>query len=154
MDLVVNEWLPEYFLPEASTEEKKSLETFLNRFLERNDRLVVKKPSPFLDKIYRYAKDYQRMDEIVQPIRTFIKLILLDSNRCKFLSEEEIEELPTSVLEKLEVGNYGSDQYLFESATAINGEKIIVTTDEKLIVHFAGEDFCELALLDNFLESY
>jgi len=154
MDLVVNEWLPEYFLPDASMEEKKSLETFLNRFLERNDRLVVKEPSPFLDKIYRYAKDYQRMDEIVQPIRTFIKLILLDSNRCKLLSEEEIEELPTSVLEKLEVGNYGSDQYLFESATAIEGEKIIVTTDERLIAQFADEDFCELALLNNFLESY
>jgi len=51
MDFVVNEWLPEYFKPAALAEEKRQLETFLNRFWQRNDRIIVKRPSPFLEKI-------------------------------------------------------------------------------------------------------
>lgn len=69
MDLVVNEWLPEYFRPDASPEEKRALEKFLYCFLKRGDKIIVLELSPFLDKLYRYAKEFQRMYEVVLPIK-------------------------------------------------------------------------------------
>ncbi len=59
MQLVVNEWLPEYFKPTASRAEKDLLEKFLVRFMQRGDQLVVRRPAAFHTKIYRYAKDLQ-----------------------------------------------------------------------------------------------
>jgi PHD/YefM family antitoxin component YafN of YafNO toxin-antitoxin module len=154
MDFVVNEWLPEYFRPTATREEKLQLETFLNRFLERGDRILVRNPSPFLDKIHRDAKDYQTRHEIVTPIRKFIKLILQDSERCVLIDEEEFEELPESVMEKLEPGNFSSDQYLFEAASRITAEKLIVTTDARLKAQFSDQTWCDIVLLSEFLETY
>ncbi len=154
MDLVVNEWLPEYFRPEASREEKLQLQTFLQRFMEREDRMVVKEPSPFIDKILRYANDYQHLHEIVTPIRYFIKNILNDSGRCVRVNEGETGDLPEPVEEKLSVGNYGSDEYLFEAASVIEDEKRIITTDARLKAHFDGEDWCVIILLSDFLADY
>lgn len=154
MDLVVNEWLPEYFRPSATREKKLQLQTFLNRFLEQEDRIVVRRPSPFLRKIYQYAKTYQDQHEIVNPIRLFIKLVIENSERCLFIDDEELEELPEIVLEKLEPGNFSSDQYLFESASACLGDKIIVTTDARLKRQFEDQDWCQLTLLSDFLETY
>jgi len=152
MDLVVNEWLPEYFRPEASREEKLQLQTFLQRFMAREDRMIVKEPSPFIDKILRYANDYQHLHETVTPIRYFIKNVLNNSDRCVRVNEDETGELPGPVEEKLSVGNYGSDKYLFEAATVIEeDEKRIVTTDARLKAHFKGEDWCSIVLLFDFL---
>ncbi len=154
MDLVVNEWLPEYFTPAASAEEKILLQIFLQRFIEKGDRIIVKEPSPFISKVLRYAKDFQKLHEVVTPIRDFIKIILEDSNRCVRVSDDEIKELPEAVTGKLNVGNYGSDTYLFEAASCIDEEKIIVTTDVRLKVQFEEDNWCRLELLADFLESY
>ncbi len=154
MDLVVNEWLPEYFRPTASREEKLQLQAFLQRFIEKGDRIVVKEPSPFIYKIYRYANDFQKEYHIVKPIRDFIKLVLEDSNRCIRVWDNEVGELPDSVEDKLLVGNFGSDKYLFEAATYILEVKLIVTTDARLKAHFEDEDWCTLDLLPDFLGGY
>ncbi|MAT54683.1 MAG: hypothetical protein CMN32_09395 [Saprospirales bacterium] len=155
MDLVVNEWLPEYFRPDASPEEKRALEKFLLCFLERGDKIIVLKPSPFLYKIYRYAKEFQRQYEAVLPIRNFIKTILLNSERCILVSAEEIEELPQNIQNKLAEGNYGSDSYLFETASVIrDSARKIITTDTRLKNHFQDEEWCEIVLLHEFLDSY
>ncbi len=154
MDIVVNEWLPEYFRPEATREEKLQLQAFLQRFIERNDCMVVKEPSPFLSKILQYANAYQQQYEIVTPIRNFIKIVLEDSLRCRRVRQDEIGELPTSVTEILSRPNPASDRYLFEAATSIEHQKIIVTTDARLQAHFEDEFWCEVELLSDFLETY
>ena len=154
MDFVVNEWLPEYFRPTATAAEKRLLQTFLQRFLERGDRLVVLEASPFLEKIYRYAKAFQLDYNTVNPIRDFIKLILLDSERCVFVAKSNQFDLPDSVFEKLLITNLSSDTYLFETATAIKNIKVIVTTDIKLHQHFEHEDWCRVQLLPDFLVDY
>lgn len=122
--------------------------------MERGDRIIVKEPSPFINKILRYANDYQHIHEIVTPIRFFIKNILNDSLRCIRVSDEETAELPNSIEEKLAIGNFGSDKYLFEAASTIEDEKLIVTTDARLQTHFEDEDWCRLELLPDFLNSY
>lgn len=154
MDLVVNEWLPEYFRPDASEEEKAFLNVFYQKFNERKDRIIIREPSPFINKIFSYAKEYQDKNEIVIPIRDFIKSVLLDSDRCVRVSEEECHPLPESVKEKLAIGNYGSDEYLFEAVSCIEGEKIIVTTDARLQAHLQEEEWCKVVLLSDFLDTY
>jgi glycerol-3-phosphate dehydrogenase len=156
MDFVVNEWLPEYFRPNATLEEKLQLQTFLERFLSRNDRIIVKSPSAFLDKIYKYANTYQTNNEIVNLIRNFIKFILLDSNRCVIVENSELPALPHEVTQLLNIpgSNFSSDTYLFESASAIPEEKTIVTTDSKLANQFKDEPWCKVVLLSDFLADY
>lgn len=156
MDFVVNEWLPEYFRPNATLEEKLQLQTFLERFLSRNDRIIVKSPSAFLEKIYKYANTYQTNNEIVNLIRNFIKFILLDSNRCVIVENSELPALPHEVTQLLNIpgSNFSSDTYLFESASAIPEKRIIVTTDAKLANQFKDEPWCKVVLLSDFLADY
>jgi len=152
MQLVVNEWLPEYFLPAATHEEKLLLQRFLQKFWERGDQIAVRRPSEFYRKMYRYAKDLQGNYESVTPVRNFIKLILEDSNRCLLIDDKEIV-LPNKTEAKLAVGNFASDSYLFEAASQ-TAEKTVVTTDRKLAEQMAnGTDF-QVVLLEDFLKTY
>ena len=153
MEFVVNEWLPEYFRPEATIEEKKQLEQFIIRFYERNDKIFVRKPSEFSRKIFRYAKDYQTNNKVYTPLYRFIVLILEDPNRCVFINDENLTALPIQTITKLQKGNYASDTYLFEAATKAES-RIIVTTDEKLINHMKDDTNFNVVLLSGFLRDY
>ena len=87
MYLVVNEWLPEYFLREANNEQKGQLEAFLNRFLARNDVLYVQVGSPFETKIHKFAKDNQQYPTC-KNIKQFIGTVLRDSQRCVLVKDK------------------------------------------------------------------
>ena len=116
MEFVVNEWLPEYFKPDASDEEKQKLEKFLNKFMERKDKIFIRNHSEFLRKILRYANDYQNNHKVYENINRFIKFIYLDSERCTLIHDGEFE-LSEAIRNKLvEGGNTVSDTYLFEAA--------------------------------------
>ena len=155
MEFVVNEWLPEYFKPDASLAEKQLLKKFLYRFLERGtDRIFVKRGSEFERKIYRYAKDYQRDLKTVSPIRSFIGVFIEDINR-----RERVDDVPISLHEEVSKKlnqpntNYISDTYLFEAAT-FTKDKIIVTTDEKLAHQMQDIEEFKVILLTDFLKNY
>ena len=151
MNLVVNEWLPEYFRPEASKNEKELLEVFLNKFLENQDTLTVRRPSPFLQKILLYAKLYQANTNIYQNLYRFIKVVLQDSKRCVFIDEECI--LEEAIIEKLNEGNYSSDTYLFEAASKTDN-KLIITTDDKLCRQMNDIAAYNVINLTDFLKQY
>lgn len=153
MEFVVNEWLPEYFKPNASYDKKQKLEQFLNKFIERNDKIFVRRPSEFYRKIYRYKKDYQYDSKVNQQLNIFINLILLNSERCYIVDDNEFE-LSQAIVEKLnESGNYSSDVYLFEAA-CITETKLIITTDEKLKTYMKNNEIFKVQLLDDFLNNY
>lgn len=153
MEFVVNEWLPEYFKPDASNEEKKKLEQFLNKFIQRQDKLYVRRPSEFLRKIHRFKKDYQHNIKIYNEIGKFISLILLDSDRCFFVDDNEFKLADTITNKLTDGGNTISDKYLFEAAS-ITATKTIITTDEKLKIFMEDERTFNIELLDDFLASY
>jgi predicted nucleic acid-binding protein len=153
MELVVNEWLPEYFKPDATQEEKQLLQLFLQKFLQKNDTIVVRKPSPFLKKIDKYAKDYQTNQKVYQHLKNFIQLILKDSNRCIFVNDENEFAISNSAKEKLQQGNYNSDEYLFEAALFADS-KIIVTTDIRLVDQMKDQEQFKVMPLKVFLENY
>jgi hypothetical protein len=153
MELVVNEWLPEYFKPDATHQEKQKLETFLYKFLDSKDMLVVRNHCEFLRKIYRYGKDYQNNTKTYHLITNFIKLILQDSERCHFINDNDFA-LPESIRNKLVEGsNTVSDTYLFEAASATEN-KLIITTDVKLKTLMNNFDKYKVELLDTFLTAY
>lgn len=153
MEFVVNEWLPEYFKPSATDEEKRKLEKFLNKFMERNDKIFVRQPSEFLRKILRYANDYQTDRKVYENINQFIKFIYLDSERCELIHDGEFE-LSEIIRNKLiEGGNTVSDTYLFEAASATT-TKLILTTDAKLKALMENEATFKVVLLDTFLVDY
>ncbi len=153
MELVVNEWLPEYFKPNASNGEKAKLEKFLNTFTERNDKIFVRRPSEFYRKIHRYKKDYQNNLKVNEQLGRFINYILINSDRCFIVDDGEFE-LPEVTVSKLsEPGNYKSDTYLFEAAS-VTETKLIITTDEKLKSHMEDNGIFNVQLLDEFLANY
>lgn len=153
MDLVVNEWLPEYFKPNASNDEKQKLEKFLNRFIEKNDKIYVRRPSEFYRKIHRYKKDYQNNLKVNDQIGKFINLILINSDRCFIVDDDEFE-LSEEIRKKLiEGGNTVSDTYLFEAASATQ-TKLILTTDVKLKALMENNETFKVELLDTFLINY
>ncbi len=155
MYLVVNEWLPEYFLREALPEQKQQLSAFLNRFMMRSDIMYVQTNSPFKKKIYRFAKENQQYPTY-QHYKKFIANILENSGRCILV--ESNKDIPAEIDEKLnQLGtNYNSDRYLFETAWQLpaNEPKIIVTTDEKLQKQMIENGYFEVVLLADFLKTY
>jgi hypothetical protein len=153
MEFVVNEWLPEYYKPDAPKEEKEKLEKFLVRFIERNDKIFVRRPSAFYKKIHRYKKDYQNNLKVNEHLGKFINFILINSDRCFIVDDGEFE-LPEEIRNKLrEGGNTESDMYLFEAASATES-KTIVTTDAKLKAWMENEKPYRVVLLDDFLTDY
>ena len=153
MEFVVNEWLPEYFKPDATNEEKEKLEKFLIKFLERNDKIFIRRPSEFLRKLLRFANDYQNYPNVYSNIHKFITVIYFDSKRCRIIHDDEFE-LSEVIVNKLnESGNYNSDTYLFEAAT-VTETKLIITTDVKLKIHMENNGIFNVQLLDEFLTNY
>ena len=155
MDLVVNEWFPEYCKVEASKEDKELLKVFLEKFMQKTDVIYIRNPSRFLNKIYGYAKEYQSHRDVftIRIIAYFIKQVIHDSNRCVLVDEEC--ELDDIVLEKLneENTNYSSDTYLFEAASKTES-KIIVTTDDKLRDQMHNVGGYKVINLKDFLRQY
>lgn len=153
MEFVVNEWLPEYFKPDQPIENKKQLEYFLNTFINRNDKIIVRRPSKFLDKIHTFKKNYQHNTKTYNQLGKFIKLILQDSERCTIVDDGEFL-LSEGIKSRLVTGgNTISDLYLFEAASTTKN-KLIITTDKKLHDLMNGEDKYNVELLDTFLEKY
>lgn len=153
MNFVVNEWLPEYFKPNSLSHEKEKLEKFLNLFMNRNDVIYVRRPSAFNRKIHRYKKDFQNNLKVNGELGKFINLILLNSDKCVFVDDNDFvlnEEIPNKLRN---AGNTISDLYLFEAAS-ITESKLIITTDGKLKKLFENDRVFKVELLDDFLKRY
>ncbi|GAB4044818.1 hypothetical protein [Spirosoma jeollabukense] len=155
MDFIVNEWLPEYLKPTASREDHNKVLKFFETLLKKeNTRIIVRRPSPFLSKLFKIEKDFQNNPLALRPVKAFIKLVLLNSDKCLFVENNEIETLPVVLTELLAHGNYSSDTYLFEAAYTLPNNRIIVTTDSRLIQQVSGKIDCQLILLDEFLTTF
>jgi hypothetical protein len=122
--------------------------------MERNDIVYVRKPSAFLTKIERLAKDFQQSNiQKYKELKKFYSTVLLDSDRCKFINDGDFN-LPEATRDKLiEGGNTVSDTYLFEAASA-TATKLILTTDAKLKLLMENDAIFTVELLDNFLTLY
>jgi hypothetical protein len=157
MEYVVNEWLLDYFTYNDGTVERKKLFKFLAHLSSNDDVIIVRIPSPFRKKLYDYANVLQNDHKKYKCLKWFITNIFLNSDKCKIFYEWEYPtpSLSANLNSRLNQGNFGSDRYLFETAMFITkNEKIIITTDEKLVEHVKEISEFKLILLDDFLKKY
>jgi len=54
MEIVVNEWLPEYLRPGADASETELADNFVKAWVEKCDKIVIRENSPFTSKFYTY----------------------------------------------------------------------------------------------------
>ena len=151
MEFVVNEWLLDYLTPKASQSESASVRTFLFKFYQKQDILFVKYNSPFTQKAYGYPKLYSGYQES-EMMSFFLDKILLNSQKCRLLYDDEITGLPNP-LNDLLIPPYDSDTYLFE-ASLNSTNKIVVTTDQRLIQQTKNNGQIKVVHLIEFLQSY
>jgi predicted nucleic acid-binding protein len=151
MEIVINEWFPEFFIHPEGSKEKNRLRQFVNIFYNSKDVLVIKRPSEFWSKLHRYAKANQNNEEVYKELKTFIRAVLQDSRRVIYIDDEVALPIEIDNLLNIPNTNFSSDQYLFEAAYQ-SESKIIVTTDQKLIDHMGQSEHYRLIHLDNFIE--
>lgn len=157
MEFVINEWFLEWHKPDAQPEEQRKARAFTKWLINSENRIVLLNYSDFTQKLNKIRRDfdYHPMSHIY--LKLFFSQIFLNEARCRILVKppklpNEIE----SILQRPEeppLTNIESDRYLFESAETTE-EKIIVTTDTKLINHFEKNDHFNLWHTDDFFNHH
>lgn len=151
MEFVFNEWFLDWHLPNSVSEKKRNVRHIFEWLLaSKEHRLVVLSPSPFIKKLNDFRKAHSS-GFTGGALKEFISGVLLSRERCRLL--EIPPELPPDILEKLSIGNFASDRYLFEAAET-TAEKIIVTTDTKLMKHFEGNGRYQLWSVEEFMAKF
>lgn len=151
----MNSWLPERMRPNATEEELESVKQFLAVFLQNEDKIFIRRPGQFLDKIYACSKAYDYDELARERFKFFIVKVINNSEKCIFVDNENLQELPASTIKKLtaEKTNYYKDIFLFEAANSTS-DKIIVSTDGRLKDQMADDEHFQVVLLEDFLKDY
>ncbi len=151
MELVINEWFLEWHKSNASMVEQQQARMFLNCLLHSNHTLVVMRESPFMQKLHTFRRRFDYHMPCRLSLKTFFNAILYNSEKCRIV--ENAPPLTGEMEDKLSQGNYSSDRYLFESAQETE-EKLIVTTDHKLIKHIGQTDNFKLLTFEEYFQNY
>jgi len=149
MEIVVNEWLPEYLRPDAESSETELVDKFVKALLEKCDKIVIRKNSPFTSKFYTYM--YRSGDYPTYRKRFEVLFhLFLDSDRTVIVDEFGIKELPQDLAKIVP----DDDKYLVELWYSVPGS-VFITTDAKLKVKLIEFDSsAKIYLLKEFLLNY
>lgn len=155
MEFVINEWLPEYLRADADKKNNSLAIKFLKKFLQSNDKIIVKIPSPFTNKIYKCEKVYSGFPSAAENYRNLRDIIFANTERTRWIYQSEIKEIPKITYDKLHaVGtNFYQDLYLFETAH-LSESKLIITTDAALKDFMKDDPHFKIQLLEDFLPQY
>ena len=134
-----------------SDSERNSWNLFLQRFIAKNgeDKLIVVNHSVWLKELLSLEKKYDDI-HLKRKISSIVTLILNNPIFCTRF--ENAAELPEHI-DKLLYDRTINDRFLFE-ASAHTNDKIIITTDKKLIARFSQQSEFRVVHLDAFLASY
>lgn len=150
MEFVINEWFLDWHKPGATAEEQTKVRFFTNWLLQSEHSLVILRSSNFTRKMNEYRRKFNNQ-MCAFHLKIFFTQVFMNSRKCRII--EDPPELPENILEKLSVGNFSSDRYLFESAETTE-QKIIVTTDTRLINHFAENGRFQLLTVEEFITRF
>ncbi|MFZ4635122.1 MAG: hypothetical protein ACOYNO_13030 [Saprospiraceae bacterium] len=151
MDFVINEWFLDWHRPDALAVEKKEVYVFFQRFLRSNHKIVVLQNSPFLQKLHRYRSTFDYDIPCRLALKNFFSAVLQNPEKCVVL--QGATALPSVLESKLLTGNYASDQYLFQAAQATD-DKIIVTTDRRLVEHIGPNEGFNFYDVETFKQAF
>lgn len=152
MEFVINEWYLDWHNPKISTSEEQSKARAFLQWLQNNEhQIVVLVNTNFTQKLNEYRRNFSFHPMCSIYLKLFFSQIFINPDKCRVL--ETPPDLPDVILEKLSVGNFASDRYLFEAAENTE-EKIIVTTDTKLMKHFEGNGRYQLWSVEEFMSKF
>lgn len=149
MEIIVNEWLLDYLCPNAQESERTAAIQFLNAFVKKCDKIVIKSNSPFVDKFYDYSK---RSEQDINSKRRFSmlhKLLFRDADKTIIAYDSDLQALPDDIATKTP----GDDKYLIELWYSNQG-RIVLTTDAKLRDKLKDIPGLKICLLQEFLREY
>jgi signal transduction protein with GAF and PtsI domain len=148
MEIVVNEWLLDYLRPDAQVPDKTMAIQFLNAFLKKQDKMVIKGNSSFVDKFHRFMKQFGWDINFKKNFSKLNRLLFLNSDKTIIVDEGDIKELSKEIADKT-----GDDRYLIELWYS-NQERIILTTDARLKEKLNDVPDLNIRLLEEFLQEY
>jgi hypothetical protein len=118
---------------------------FLDVFEASNDVLLVKRTSPFTQKLYDFSKLHR-----FNPRNLFERFHRMMRNpKIRIVEDYELVGIPDELREACP----DEDVYLVELA-AVSADKLIVTTDQKFHSAVNGKHGFTLRLADKFLDEY
>jgi hypothetical protein len=149
MEIVVNEWLLDYLRPDAEPDQIELSIKFVNAWVEKSDRVIIRKTSPFTRKLYNYMDQCRGYQICLGRFRALNNLFR-DSDKTRMLDDCDISEIPENLAAKTPT----DDRYLVELWYSVPGS-VIVTTDSKLRNKLIEYDsFAKIYLLEEFFRTY
>jgi len=127
-EIVVNEWLLHYMAP--GSKDIYFPDRFLDFVQSKSLPIVIKRPSPFTDKYFRFCKVLKKLKPLYGK-RLFLEMN--DSNKVRLVKPEDILLLPAEIenlFQKVLVKE--DDRYLVELVCTIP-TSVLVTTDNPLV---------------------
>jgi len=147
MKIILDEWIY-YFLKDRTKCEDTS--DFLNKVMEKCDKLIFKTNSPLINKIWKLSKESQNWIPNQRAlVKIFFGSFLKNSKKCELLDQEEIKPLPQKISSTVP----RKDIYLIEIVfTLQNG--LLITTDRKLKNTLPDSIKPKIKLIEEFLPQY
>jgi hypothetical protein len=149
MIIVVNEWLLDYLRPDSEKPQRDLALKFVNSWVKKCDKVLIKRPSPFVKKFYTYMKQCGWDCDFKNRFKKMRELLFYNPDKTIIIDENEIRPLP----ERIEQKNLGDDRYLIELAYS-TPDAIILTTDERLKEKLKDESDLKIYLLTEFMQGY
>jgi hypothetical protein len=143
MEIIVNEWLLEYLRPDARDADRQVAVQFVNAFLRKSDKMVIKRKSPFAEKLCAYV---HRSWKVFSRLH---KLVFLDSDKTLIADESDLQDLPKDIAAKTP----SDDMYLIELWYS-KQDRIVLTTDARLQDKLKDIPGLKICLLQEFLPAY
>jgi len=149
MQFVINEWLLEYLRPQSNDTHKITALKIISKLIQKGDKIVIRRPSRFLDKFYRYMKVYGADIEFKTRFKG-LSLLFLNSEQTIFIDDKDVLIKPSqNIINKTPFDDY----YLIEAALNLP-DSIIITTDTRLKEALKDEQSIKIILLDEFIKDY
>lgn len=146
MQITVDEWIAHFI---SDPQKRKDALKFLEKLLQKSDKLVTLRGGPLNRKIFRMAEESATWDSAG---RDFVKWFMgefLNSENFLMLYESNLQPLS----KELEQETPSDDLYLVK--TAINtADRFIVTTDNRLKEKLSHRQELTIRLVDEFLQQY
>ncbi len=127
MQIVVDEWLLEHLRPDAEDDDRVVALRFVKAWVRRCDRLLLRRPSPFVRKFYRFMKSFGGDLEFKERFSKLNSLLFRNSLKTRILDDDDVMSLPEEVADMVP----SDDRYLIEAASC-SEERVLVTTDQRL----------------------
>lgn len=149
MEFVVNEWLLDFMRPDANRVDLENTLRFLNAIVRKCDKLVIRRPSPFVAKFYRYMKQFGGDPKFKARFSKLYQLLFVNADKTVIVDDADVQQLPEEIKKAVPL----DDEYLVELAYS-SPDKTLITTDQKLKDKLQGKSQIKVHLFPEFVKTY